>query len=106
MKSLLLAALIAATRGTDFYVDPTAGDDAGDGSAAAPFKSLARAQAAVRTATKNGTVAGAMTVHAAAGTYDLARAPLVLGPEDSGAPGARVSRGAERTPRRASGEGI
>jgi len=64
------------------------GDDAGDGSRARPFASLARAQAAVR-ALKAGAT-GPLTVELTAGTYRL-RTPLVFTTEDSGSPAAPIT---------------
>jgi hypothetical protein len=64
------------------------GDDAGDGSRARPFASLARAQAAVR-ALKAGAT-GPLNVELTAGTYRL-RTPLVFTTEDSGSPSAPIT---------------
>jgi hypothetical protein len=64
------------------------GRDTGDGSAARPFATLARAQTAVRTLKKSS--ADAITVELAAGTYPLA-APLVFTAEDSGRPTAPIT---------------
>lgn len=67
------------------------GSDHGDGSAAHPFASLPRAQAAVRTLNRDHDV----TVSIAPGTYRLS-APLVFTPEDGGQNGYTVRwQGAE-----------
>ena len=73
---------------TSFYVDPTAGDDSAAGtSPSQPFRSLARAQRAVRAA--NAAMAEDIVVNLRGGTYSLT-APLVLGPADSGTNGHTV----------------
>lgn len=61
------------------------GSDAGDGSAARPFATFERAQAAVRRLNRDHDV----TVMVAAGTYNLA-APLRFGAEDGGQNGSTV----------------
>jgi parallel beta-helix repeat protein len=58
-----------------FFVSPT-GDDGSDGSERAPFKTLQKAQDAMRTGSVK-------TVYLRAGTYHLSKA-LILGPIDSG----------------------
>ena len=63
-----------------FYVSP-AGDDANPGSRQEPFRSIRRAQAAVRT--RNRGMTADLVVELAAGTYPLDRT-LLFGPEDSG----------------------
>jgi hypothetical protein len=81
--SLALAAARASAP-TAFFVSPTGSDAAGDGSAAAPWASWARAAAGVRPALA--AQASDITVTFAPGHYALA-APVVLTPEDSGANG-------------------
>ncbi|HEY9310617.1 MAG TPA: Ig-like domain-containing protein [Microbacterium sp.] len=57
---------------TRFYVDPAAGDDADDGGIATPFRTIERAQAAVRQATDDGTdLTGDVEVVLADGVYEL-----------------------------------
>ena len=82
---LLAAALVfqpglsmAKTDTAIIYVTPT-GRDSGDGSAAHPFKTLPRAQAAVRAVNANTDV----TVQLGDGTYDLSQ-PLIFTPADGG----------------------
>lgn len=76
-----------AARAVDLYVSPT-GSDSNAGTAAAPFKTLAKAQQAVR-----GQIAGTakenITVHVGAGTYTLS-VPLKFTVEDSGKNGFTV----------------
>jgi hypothetical protein len=95
-KNVLGPALIAALglaisspllAATTLHVAPD-GRDTGDGSAARPFLTLARAQTAVRQLTPGAN--GAVTVELAEGTYRLA-APLVFTPADSGRPAAPVT---------------
>lgn len=74
---LSFATLTPALLAAEFHVNPT-GDDGGDGSPAHPFKTVPRAQKAVRAAAKSGPV----TVYLG-GTFHLS-APLVFTPEDSG----------------------
>ena len=64
-----------------------AGNDSNDGSAAKPFKTLARAQQAVLE--KNDTMTGDIVVQIAAGTYYLEN-PINFTSEDSGTNGFRV----------------
>lgn len=71
----LLSIMVAVCPAAEFHVSP-AGVDGHSGTAASPFATIARAQAAARQA-KGGTV----VVHA--GSYYLP-APLVFTPEDSG----------------------
>ena len=72
-----------------FHVAPD-GNDAADGSEAAPFATFARARDAVRALKKKGPLpAGGVAVMLHGGTYRMA-ATLELGPEDSGEPGAPV----------------
>lgn len=79
--------LTAAPAASSVHVAPH-GRDTGDGSAAQPFATLARAQTAVRELKK--TASDAITIELAAGTYHLA-APLRLTAEDSGRPGAPIT---------------
>ena len=67
------------TRPTVTFAVSPAGDDTADGSAAHPFRTLPRAQAAVRDANRNGDV----VVRIAGGTYRL-DAPLTLTAPDGG----------------------
>ncbi len=67
------------TRPTVTFAVSPAGDDTADGSTAHPFRTLARAQAAVRDANRNGDV----VVRIAGGTYRL-DAPLTLTAPDGG----------------------
>lgn len=87
-KSFLTSVVVSLTVGCawgSICVSPE-GDDAGDGSAQRPFRTLARAQAAARKA-------GGGEIRLADGTYELAR-PLELTAADAGlvftaAPGAQ-----------------
>ena len=87
--TLALGALAAPT----FYVDCGAGSDAGGGTAASPWRTLGRAQAAVRPAPAGATVLirGDCFPVDASGAFDGTGAVLSLGPVDSGAPGAPVT---------------
>ncbi|KAH8178709.1 hypothetical protein LIA77_00228 [Sarocladium implicatum] len=76
----LLSAGVASAR-TDIYVSPT-GSDSGDGSQSSPFKSLTKAQQAVRSALGDSS-SGAITVRLAGGVHTLTK-PLVLTDADSG----------------------
>ncbi len=85
MTLATLLALVGAI-GAEFYVDPN-GDDASPGSRSAPFRTLARAQRAVRELKlSRGLPEGGATVFLLPGRHVLAE-PLSLGPEDSGEPG-------------------
>ncbi|KAI0569654.1 hypothetical protein TUN199_10960, partial [Pyrenophora tritici-repentis] len=88
-KLLLLCITFCAytAHAVDLYVSPN-GSDNNAGTAAAPFKTLTKAQQAVRnqiarTANEN------ITVHVGAGTYTLP-APLKFTSEDSGKNGVTV----------------
>lgn len=70
-----IPAPVSAPADPAFYV-ATNGDDSGDGSAAHPFATLARAQAAMEGSTTH-------TTYVEGGTYSLA-STLVLGDKDSG----------------------
>ena len=72
-----------AAAGLELFVSPT-GSDSAAGTLAAPLKTLAAAQARLRTASSRG---GAV-VNVRAGTYYES---LVLGPSDSGVPGSPVT---------------
>ena len=77
-------AAIASARGsaftTSFFV-ATTGDDAGAGTAAAPFATLPRAAAAARAVTPR--AVGDVAVYVRAGTYYMGDAPLLLTELDS-----------------------
>jgi hypothetical protein len=75
-----------APKAGDIYV-ATTGNDKAAGTQKAPFKSLARAQEAVRTRNASGKP---VTLWLRGGTYFLT-APLVFGPEDSGTAKAPVT---------------
>ncbi|MCX6927302.1 MAG: right-handed parallel beta-helix repeat-containing protein [Verrucomicrobia bacterium] len=97
--SLLLIAAAAPANPTpvEFYVAP-GGADAWSGTRAepnaartdGPFATLARARDAVRGLSAQGTNTRPVTVLIRGGEYRLTQ-PLVLGPEDSGAPGRPVT---------------
>jgi hypothetical protein len=80
----LALAAARASAPTAYFVSPTGSDAAGDGSAAAPWASWARAAAGVRPALA--AQASDITGTFAPGLYALA-APVVLSPADSGANG-------------------
>jgi hypothetical protein len=84
----------AASASTDFYVSPT-GSDRNRGSLRHPFKTLQRAQTAVRALTP--TMRDDIIVHLRGGTYDMAR-PLTLSDAagDSGRNGHEVVYRAHR----------
>jgi hypothetical protein len=85
MISPLLATAIAASfalGGVDVYVAPN-GDDSNNGSAQAPFASLAAARDALRNVRAAGVPAGEMTVWIADGDYRL-ETPLIFSTDDSG----------------------
>lgn len=94
---LTVAGALAAAP-IEFHV-ATQGKDDNNGTAAAPFATLVRAQRAVREAKQNGKLAGPVNVIVHTGLYRLDK-PLTFGPEDSGsadtpityqaAPGERV----------------
>lgn len=96
---LLAAALAASTLATGghglgvaladtvFYVAPS-GDDSGAGTQASPYKTIARAQQAVRAALP--TASGPVRVLVGGGTYYL-EAPLTFTPADSGTASTPVS---------------
>ncbi|MGL6196249.1 MAG: hypothetical protein ACRC2T_15640 [Thermoguttaceae bacterium] len=71
---------IGADRIISFYVSQT-GDDTNIGSAAKPFKTIGRAQEAIRNSRKEGN--GKRYVFLRAGTYEIAE-PLKFGPLDGG----------------------
>ena len=77
----------SSTGPLDFYV-ATTGDDANEGSGSAPFRSLVRAQLAVRNALPSAT--GEINVWVGEGTYYLDQA-LEFGPLDSGSASVPVS---------------
>lgn len=78
------AAAAAAAATTSFYVDASKGSDSNAGtSSAAPFKTLPRAQAAVRAALASSPATG-VTVTLRAGTFFLSDT-LLFGPADGGA---------------------
>ena len=77
----LLPLLLLTLAAPDFVVAP-AGNDAGPGTAAAPFATVARAKAAAAQRIAAGLTAD-LTIELRAGVYELA-APLVFGPGDGG----------------------
>ncbi|KAH7377393.1 hypothetical protein BKA66DRAFT_422224 [Pyrenochaeta sp. MPI-SDFR-AT-0127] len=77
---LLYVALLAQAVTADFYVSPT-GNDNNSGSESSPFKTLERAQTAVRTTNSN--LESNLHVNIAPGTYYLAK-PLTFTSADSG----------------------
>lgn len=83
---LALAAAGCVAPGHSFYVSP-AGDDRADGSRQAPFRTLFRAQDAVRQCTS--AMQADVVVRVAAGDYRLER-PLTFTEADSGRNGFRV----------------
>jgi hypothetical protein len=98
--TLFLAAQVAAEVQRTYYVAPAPhGDDAHNGTVAAPFATIDRARQAVRSDLAASEPRGDVIVEIAAGTYELA-APIRFAPEDSGrhghdvvyraAPGAEV----------------
>lgn len=80
LKLLSYLLLVTSLQAADFHVSPR-GDDMGEGTAAAPFASLAKARDAARRFVGKEPV----TIHVADGTYDLPEA-LVFAPNDSGTP--------------------
>lgn len=84
--ALLLQALLLTSAWGHYYV-AVDGNDSGSGSPEAPFRTLAKAQAAVRRSTKR--MKSDLYVYVGPGTYYLT-APLEFGSEDSGQNGHRV----------------
>jgi len=72
---------------TTYWVSPTGDDTTGDGTEAAPFLTIARAQGAVRQ--NKFRAKRTITVNIEPATYTLS-APLVFGPSDSGSKKAKV----------------
>ena len=70
---------------TAFHVSPT-GDDAADGSAARPFRTLARARAAVRSLKAEGLPPGGVAVKLRGGVYKASETFELKGEADSGTP--------------------
>ena len=87
--SFVFAGAVSVSAAMDIHVSPR-GDDGDAGTAAAPLRTLSAAQQAVRAAKAGGMPAGGITVLLHGGVYRL-QAPLVLGPEDSGAAGRPVT---------------
>lgn len=98
--TLFLCASLTAEVARVYHVAPApCGDDAQNGTAAAPFATIDRARAAVRHDLAASEQHGDIVVEIAAGNYELA-APIRFAPEDSGrnghdvvyraAPGAKV----------------
>ncbi|TPQ25269.1 right-handed parallel beta-helix repeat-containing protein [Methylomonas koyamae] len=95
---ILLACLFLCANATarDFYVSPT-GSDRLDGSTpnvnswnrTGPFKTLARAQQAVRNIKASNQLNEAITIHVGKGTYQL-QSPLMFDDRDSGKDGKEV----------------
>jgi hypothetical protein len=100
LLAALLLSLPAAASGTSehhaaagFFVSPR-GSDSYDGSAAAPFRTIGRAAAAVRALPRP--LTQTITVHIAAGDYPLTETLQLNGAADSGSsPDARVEYVAE-----------
>lgn len=88
-RLLLFLTACAAAAQTYHVAPPPAGDDAHDGSAAAPFASLERARQAVRPHLADSARRGDLIVTLHAGTYELA-APVRFDAADSGRAGAAV----------------
>ncbi|TDU01737.1 hypothetical protein EDD99_0108 [Streptomyces sp. 846.5] len=80
----LVDAAHAAPAPVDFYVSPTGSDTNAGTAATAPFRTLAKAQSAVRGV--NQAASGAVTVNLAGGDYPLT-APLTFTAADSGTAG-------------------
>src|SRR3954471_13727448 len=78
---LLVSSAQAAPAPVDFYVSPTGSDSNAGTTAAAPFKTLAKAQSAVRAVDQASS--GAVTVNLAGGDYRLTK-PLGFTAADSG----------------------
>ncbi len=83
---LFIVSAAFAAPAQEFYLSP-AGDDAGPGSQARPFKSLSRARDAVRQV--NGTMTEDVVVYLRGGEYPMTGA-VEFGPQDSGRNGHRV----------------
>lgn len=84
---VLFALPLAGAAEPRFHVAPRpAGDDAHDGSVAAPFATLDRARRAVRDVLVSGPLHEDVVVELRAGRYELA-APVRFDPEDSGSDG-------------------
>ena len=83
-RSILLILVPVVLSAVEFYVSP-AGDDGNPGSLEKPFRTLQRAQQAVRAAARTTPI----HVYLRQGKYRLSQ-PLVFGPEDSGSDAAPV----------------
>lgn len=89
---------IQTPKATDFFVSPTGSDDA-PGTAAAPFRTLPRAQRAAREARRQA-ADRPVAVRLAPGIYRLEKT-LDFGPQDSGREGAKVVYRSEAGPGKA-----
>lgn len=90
LLALLLAPILLASSALELHVSPAGSDVAGDGSAANPFGTLARAQRAVRhSLSSRSPQLSDITVHVGAGVHYQA-GPLHLTSADSGRDGHRV----------------
>jgi hypothetical protein len=96
MRAFFLAATLGAlASAADVYVSP-AGSDSNTGASGSPFKTLPKAQQAVRTLLAGSSASEDITVHVADGVYALT-APLVLTAADSGKDGRSVTWRADGT---------
>lgn len=97
LHATVLAAVIAVTptaSGLEFHVAPT-GDDAAQGSAEAPFRSLERARDAIRAARKEAASSDPVTVVVHPGVYLLAKSFWLTKPDGGTAEAPVVYRSAE-----------
>lgn len=94
--ALTIVTFCSTAAAKDFYVSPTGSDKLNGLSPSVnywtktgPFKTLARAQQAIRSLKTAGNFDQAITVHVGKGVYQL-QAPLELNAEDSGLPGQEI----------------
>jgi hypothetical protein len=92
VATLIALAYVTASASADLFVSP-GGNDAAAGTATAPFKTLAKAKAAVRQMIPTAT--GPINVYVRAGTYYL-DSTLTFSPEDGGSATAPITYSAFR----------
>ena len=92
VATLIALAYVTAAASADLFVSPS-GSDAAAGTFAAPFKTLAKAKAAVRQMISS--ASGPINVYMRAGTYYL-ETPLTFSPEDGGSATAPITYSAYR----------
>lgn len=84
---ILLLQTTIVTAQTNFYIDPTNGNDSNVGSLEKPFKTLTKAKDFVKTV--NSTMTGNINIHLRGGDYQLSES-LIFGANDGGKNGFNV----------------